>query len=55
MTRAGREPAEDVKRSLVAACQEVGLMATTATMRLLSSGGTRMIYVVAGHRLGRDF
>ncbi len=31
MTRAGREPAEDVKRRLVAACQEVGLQVKSAT------------------------
>ena len=38
---------EDVKRRLVSASQEVGLVATTATMRLLPSGGSRLIYVGA--------
>ena len=47
MTRAGREPAEDVKRRVVSACQEVGLTAIEATMRLLPSGGVRLIYVGA--------
>ena len=47
MTRAGREPAEDVRRRLVSACQEVGLTATDATMRSLPSGGARLIYVGA--------
>ena len=47
MTRAGREPAEDVKRRLVSACQEVGVVVTNATMRLLQSGGARLVYVGA--------
>jgi hypothetical protein len=47
MTRAGREPAEDVKRRLVAACQEVGLLVKTATMHLSKEFGTRLIHVDA--------
>ncbi len=39
MTRAGREPAEDVKRRLEAACEEVGLAVAYATMHLLPNGG----------------
>jgi hypothetical protein len=39
MTRAGREPVEDVKRRLVAACQEVGLVVKTATMHLSKEFG----------------
>ncbi len=42
MSRAGREPAEDVKRRLVAACLEVGQEAT-AMMRLI--GNERIIFV----------
>lgn len=47
MTRAGREPAEDVKRRLVAACQEVGLLVKSATMHLSKEFGTRLIHVDA--------
>ncbi len=47
MTRAGREPAEDVKRRLVAACQEVGLTVTDATMQLLPGSRARVVYVGA--------
>jgi hypothetical protein len=43
MTRAGREPAEDVKRRLIAACAELGQEVTTAIMRLID--GVRLIYV----------
>ncbi len=35
MSRAGREPAEDVKRRFVAACQEVGLVVENANMHLM--------------------
>ena len=42
MSRAGREPAEDVKRRLIANCEEVGL-AATGTMRLI--GDVRLIVV----------
>jgi hypothetical protein len=47
MTRAGREPAEDVKRRLVAACQEVGLLVTSATMHLMKEYDVRLIHVAA--------
>src|ERR1043165_1750498 len=47
MTRAGREPAEDVKRRLVCACQEVGLTVVKATMQLLPSADARIIHVSA--------
>ena len=47
MTRAGREPAEDVKRRLSAACQEVGLTVANATMHLMSEAGARLIHVGA--------
>jgi hypothetical protein len=45
LTRAGREPAEDVKRRLVAACQEVGLAVTSARMHLSKEAGTRVVHV----------
>jgi len=47
MTRAGREPAEDVKRRLVAACQEVGLVVKAATMHLSKEFGVRLVHVDA--------
>ncbi len=47
MTRAGREPAEDVKRRLVAACQEVGLVVKSATMHLSKTAAARLIHVDA--------
>ena len=47
MSRAGREPAEDVKRRLVAACQEVGLVVKTATMHLSKEFGERLVHVDA--------
>ena len=47
MSRAGREPAEDVKRRLVAACQEVGLMIGNANMHLIKEAGARVIHVGA--------
>ena len=45
MTRAGREPAEDVKRRLVAACQEVGLTVASARMHLIKEAGSRVVHV----------
>ena len=45
MTRAGREPAEDVKRRLLAACQEVGLQVKSATMHLSKEYSVRLIHV----------
>lgn len=47
MTRAGREPAEDVKRRLVAACQEVGLTVGAASMHLSKQHQVRVILVEA--------
>lgn len=47
MSRAGREPAEDVKRRLVAGCQEVGLEVASARMYLLKEHGIRVIHVAA--------
>ena len=47
MSRAGREPAEDVKRRLVAVCQEVGLVIESANMHLMKDQGVRLIYVGA--------
>jgi hypothetical protein len=46
MSRAGREPAEDIKRRIVAACQEVGLTIKSARMYLCDDH-TRIIYVYA--------
>ncbi len=45
--RAGREPAEDVKKRIVAACQEVGLKIQSARMYLRYDQGDRVIYVSA--------
>ena len=47
MSRAGREPAEDVKRRLVSACREAGLDVATARMYLRKSHGDRVILVAA--------
>ena len=47
MSRAGREPAEDVKRRLIAACQEVGLVISSAHMHLMREHALRLIYVGA--------
>lgn len=47
MSRAGRERAEDVKRRLVAACEEVGLNIQTANMIRDQDGRARLILVGA--------
>lgn len=47
MTRAGREPAEDLKRRLAAACQEVGLKVASANMYLIQDGTCRAVFVGA--------
>ena len=47
MTRAGREPAEDVKRRLIAVCQEVGLAIQNANMIRHPDSGSRLILVEA--------
>lgn len=44
MSRAGREPAEDIKRRLVAACQEVGLTVKSARMCKVNHAGVRVVY-----------
>jgi hypothetical protein len=52
MSRAGREPAEDVKRRLVAVCEEVGLSIQTANMIRDRDEGARLILVGAFRRGG---
>jgi hypothetical protein len=47
MTRAGKEPAEDLKRRLVAACQEVGLSLTRGRMHLGPDARSRAVLVGA--------
>lgn len=47
MSRAGREPTEDVKRHLVAACKEVGLAVASARMHLVKEAGVRVVYAEA--------
>ena len=47
MTRAGREPAEDVKRRLKSACEAVGLAVLSAKMHLMKDVGARLILVHA--------
>lgn len=47
MNRAGREPAEDVKRRIVAACTETGLEISTARMYLRKHQSDRVILVAA--------
>jgi hypothetical protein len=47
MSRAGREPAEDVKRRLVCAAQEVGLTVVNATMHMVPGTDARVIHVGA--------
>ena len=47
MSRAGREPAEDVKRRVVTACKDAGLRIATARMYLRKNRGDRVIVVAA--------
>ena len=47
MTRAGREPAEDMKRRLAAACRDVGLEVSKAQMALLRDRAARFVMVCA--------
>ena len=47
MNRAGREPAEDVKRRIVAACETAGLRVDTARMYLRKLQGDRVLLVAA--------
>ena len=47
MSRAGREPAEDVKRRLTAACRELGLKVVMARMFLIKEREARVVIVAA--------
>jgi hypothetical protein len=47
MNRAGREPAEDVKRRIVAACKQAGLTVLLARMYLRHDQNDRVICVEA--------
>ncbi|MHC4477475.1 MAG: hypothetical protein ACYTF1_16830 [Planctomycetota bacterium] len=47
MIRAGREPAEDVKKRIVAVCQEAGLKVLSARMYLRHDQNNRVILVCA--------
>jgi hypothetical protein len=47
MTRAGREPTEDAKRRIVAACREAGLKVVSARSYLRDDQGDRVIPVCA--------
>lgn len=47
MSRAGREPAEDVKRRIASACKQAGLKVATARMYLRKHQGDRVILVAA--------
>ena len=47
MSRAGREPAEDVKRRIVAACQQAGLTILLARMYLRHDQHDRVICIQA--------
>ena len=50
MTRAGREPAEDVKRRLKVACEAEGLTVLSAKLHLMKDLGARLILVDAAPR-----
>jgi len=47
LTRAGREPAEDIKRRLVFMCRDAGLKVSTARMYLRREQGDRLILIGA--------
>jgi len=47
MTRAGQEPAQDVKRRIIHACQEVGLKVISVKARLLTDNAVRFVLVDA--------
>ena len=47
MSRAGREPAEDVKRRIVSACRAAGLTVATARMYLRKHQRDRIVLVAA--------
>ncbi len=54
MSRAGREPAEDVKRRLIHICRDAGLKVTTARMYLRPEAGDRLILIGATKPTSRD-
>lgn len=54
MSRAGREPAEDIKRRLVHICREAGLKVTTARMYLRKDQGDRLVLIGATRCNARD-
>ncbi len=54
MSRAGREPTEDVKRRLVHICREAGLKVTTARMYLRRDQGDRLVLIGATRDHLRD-
>lgn len=54
MSRAGREPAEDIKRRLVFMCKDAGLQVTTARMYLRRDQGDRLILIGATRPHIRD-
>lgn len=47
MSRAGREPTEDIKRRLVHICRQAGLKVTTARMYLRREQGDRLVLIGA--------
>ena len=53
MSRAGREPAEDVKRRIASACKDAGLRIATARMYLRKNRGDRVIVAVSPYDLTR--
>lgn len=53
VSRAGREPAEDVKKRVVAACQEAGLNVWSARMRVRHQQHDRLIQIDAATSEGR--
>jgi hypothetical protein len=53
MLRAGREPAEDIKRRIVSSCRAAGLEIQSACMRLYHDRSTRVIQVDAYAADGR--
>lgn len=54
MSRAGREPAEDIKRRLVHTCRAAGLKVTTARMYLRREECDRLILIGATRPKYRD-
>lgn len=52
--RAGREPAEDIKRRLVHICRQAGLKVATARMYLRRDQGDRLVLIGATKPEGHD-